>query len=58
LIEYESTYFTGIYLIPLTTTTFWNLSVIGTKVLPLTVITVLETVYFVTLTGLLRNIGL
>lgn len=57
-IEFPLTYFTGIYLTPLTTTTLLSLSVTGTYAYPFTLITVLVSDFFVTLTGLLRNIGL
>ena len=56
--EFAGAYFTGIYLIPLTSTDFWTLSVIGTYESPLTLITVSATVFSVTLTGLLRKTGL
>jgi hypothetical protein len=56
--EFAGAYFTGIYLIPLTSTDFWTLSVTGTNESPLTLITVSLTVLGVTLTGLLRNTGL
>ena len=56
--EFAGAYFTGIYLIPLTSTDFWTLSVIGTNEFPLTLITVSATVFSVTLTGLLRKTGL
>jgi len=56
--EFAGAYFTGIYLIPLTSTDFWTLSVTGTNESPLTLITVSATVFSVTLTGLLRKTGL
>lgn len=56
--EFAGACFTGMNFVPFTTTGLWTLSVTGTNVCPLTLITVSLTVLGVTLTGLLRNTGL